>query len=123
MEQAKQLFDAVEHGAETGETPSDMTILISPTGEIQMLAECDWPLESLQAHRGAGMVFRISQRGDALRLEGRAGTRTCLFETAKPDGAVRSPLADRPEDLLRPVFLSPGLAGVNSSRLLPAARH
>jgi len=54
-----------------------------------MVADSDWPLDSLQAHHGARMAYRVSQRASIVRVEGRAGSRTCLFETAKPERAAR----------------------------------
>ena len=39
------------------------------------------------------MAFRVRHKDGNVRLEGRAGSRTCLFETAKPNGAVRLLLA------------------------------
>ena len=91
-----------------------------------MVAGCDWPLASLQAHRGAEMVYRISRRGDGVRLEGRAGCRTCLFETARPDGAARPLPAERPEDLIRPIvspapcFQAAALPQASPPSMLPA---
>ena len=120
MENAIEIFDAAEHSSAVGHELSQMTILISPTGGIQMLADSDWPLESLQAHRGARMVYRVSQQDRNVRLEGRAGSRTCLFETAKPDGAARSLLADKPENLIRPA-ITPMLRFATPALPLPAA--
>jgi len=121
LDHATELFDAIERCTKAGERPSEMTILVGPSGQINMLADCDWPLESLLEHRGAGMVYRISRHGEVVRLEGRAGTRTCLFETAKPDGAAPYPSAERPERLLRPAVFSPGPPLAASARLLQAA--
>jgi hypothetical protein len=115
------LFDAVERSTQSGFAPADWTILISESGGIEMLADCDWPLDTLQADRGAGMVYRISQQGEHVRLEGRAGQRTCLFETARPDGAARSLPANHAFDrLLRPTFLNPDLPVPVAPALLPA---
>ena len=86
---AVQILDAAENVARSGQTPSEMTILITPEGGIRMFAESDWPLDSLQAHHGAGMAYRVSQRASMVRVEGRAGSRTCLFETARPEWAAR----------------------------------
>jgi hypothetical protein len=66
-----------------------MTIVIGQEGGIRLIAETDWPLDSLQAHHGAQMVYRVRQQDGSLRLEGRAGTRTCLFESAKLNRAAR----------------------------------
>ena len=100
----------------SGHTPSDMTILITAEGGIRMVADSDWPLDSLQAHHGARMAYRVSQSASIVRVEGRAGSRTCLFETAKPERAARLLLNQLAELLSRPV------AGAAGSKLaLPPA--
>lgn len=107
LEHALEIFHAAERSAEAGPETSDWTILISPAGQITLVAACDWPLESLQAERGAQMVFRVSRQANKVRLEGRAGWRTCLFETARPDGVARVLPADPPDALLRGPIASP----------------
>lgn len=94
---AASIFEAAESLLKAGQDPTDMTIVIGQEGGIQLIAESDWPLDSLLAHHGAQMAYRVSQQDKSLRLEGRAGTRTCLFETAKLDGAARTLLADKAE--------------------------
>ncbi len=96
VDNAVQILDAAENAVRSGHTPSDMTILISAEGGIRMVADSDWPLESLQAHHGARMAYRVSQRASAVRVEGRAGSRTCLFETEKPERAARLLLNQSP---------------------------
>jgi hypothetical protein len=90
VDNALQILDAAESAIESGHTPSDMTILITPQGGIHMVADSDWPLDSLQAHHGAAMAYRVSQSAIIVRVEGRAGSRTCLFETGKPERAARA---------------------------------
>src|SRR5260370_11645411 len=65
-----------------------MTILINHEGGIRMVADSDWPLDSLQAHHGAKMAYRVSQSASVVRVEGRAGSRTCLYEASKPERAA-----------------------------------
>jgi hypothetical protein len=77
----------------TGHQLSNMTIVIGQEGGIRLIAESDWPLDTLQAHHGAQMVYRVRQQAETLRLEGRAGSRTCLFESEKLNGAARRLLA------------------------------
>ncbi len=60
-----------------------------------MVADSDWPLESLQAHHGAQMAFRVSQQETSVRVEGREGWKTCLLKTEKPDGVARRLLGSR----------------------------
>jgi hypothetical protein len=90
-----QILNAAESAVESGHTPSDMTILMTPQG-IRMIADSDWPLESLQLHHGAEMAYRVSQSAIKVRVEGRAGSRTCMFETAKPEQAARALLQTPP---------------------------
>jgi hypothetical protein len=90
---AESIFSAAEAALIAGHDPTDMTIVIGQEGGIRLIAQSDWPLDSLQAHYGAQMVYRVRQQADTLRLEGRAGSRTCLFETAKLNGAARNLLA------------------------------
>jgi hypothetical protein len=89
VDNAAQILDAAENGVRSGHTPSDMTILITQEGGIRMVADSDWPLDSLQAEYGAKMAYRVSQDAAVVRVEGRAGSRTCLFETEKPERAAR----------------------------------
>ena len=95
VDNAMQILNAAESAVESGHTPSDMTILMTPQG-IRMIADSDWPLESLQLHHGAEMAYRVSQSAIIVRVEGRAGARTCLFETAKPEQAARALLHTSP---------------------------
>jgi len=89
VENAVRILDAAESNVRAGHTPSDMTILIAPEGGIRLFANCDWPLESLKSHHGAKMAYRVSHNDAIVRVEGRADSRTCLFETAKPERAAR----------------------------------
>ena len=98
-ENAVQILDAAENASRAGETPSDMTILITQEGGIRLVADSDWPLESLRTHHGARMAYRVSQHESIVRVEGRAGSRTCLFETEKPERAARL-LLNRPANYL-----------------------
>ncbi len=86
---AAKIFDAAENACREGLTPSEMSILISPQGGIHIVAGNEWPLDSLQTHHGAQMAYRVTQHGGTVRVMGRAGSRTCLFEAAKPNGVAR----------------------------------
>lgn len=84
-----QLLEAAEGAVQAGHTPSDLTVLITEEGGIRMVTDSDWSLDALQLHHGARMAYRVSQTAAHVRVEGRAGSRTCLFETAKPERAAR----------------------------------
>ena len=89
VDNAMRLLEAAENAVQAGHTPSDVTVLITDEGGIRMVADSDWPLDTLQLHHGARMAYRVSQNAANVRVEGRAGSRTCLFETQKPERAAR----------------------------------
>lgn len=86
---AEEIFDVAHTNFLNGGPVSDLSILVGYDGAIRMVADSDWPLDTLSREHGAWMAYRVSQVTDRLRVEGRAGSRTCLFEAAKPDGAAR----------------------------------
>jgi hypothetical protein len=94
LENASRLFEIARNSAQTGAV-TDLSILIGHDGAIRVITASDWPLESLEAHHGSRMAFRVRHTQDRrVRLEGRAGSRTCLLEAAKPDGVARLLLAN-----------------------------
>jgi hypothetical protein len=81
-EHMQQLFDAAHAAASEAETPSEMTILIGQDDAICMIADSDWPLDSLALHRGAKSAYRITGASSgAIRVEGREGLRRCIMES------------------------------------------
>ena len=106
LDNAARILEAAESAVQSGQTPTDMTILITAEGGIRMVADSDWPLESLQLHHGAKMAYRVSQSAYVVRVEGRAGSRTCLFETEKPDRAARLLLNNSPSYWTGPRLLA-----------------
>ena len=125
LENAASIFAAAQSAASLG-TVTEFSILIGRDGAIRMVADSDWPLDSLRAHHGAEMAYRVCQTAEqAVRVEGRAGSRTCLFEAAKPDWAARLLLANPryyaalPDAALPAATPAPRPA--ETARLLPAA--
>jgi hypothetical protein len=88
-EQAREILDAAENASRKGLACSDMTILIDPEGHIRMLADSDWPLDSLVRHHGARSAYRVSEQMGSIRVEGRDGTRRCLLEIVAHPGIAR----------------------------------
>lgn len=107
VENAARIFEAAESAALSGRSVSDMTILISPSGAIRMVADSDWPLDSLQALHGAQMAYRVSQQQDTVRVQGRAGSSTCHFQTEKPQRIARLLLGGQPQYEIVPQALPP----------------
>ena len=75
--------------AESAGSGSNMTILINQEGAIHMIADSDWPLDSLTWHHGAKTAYRVSEQSGSVRVEGREGMRTCVMESAKPMQVAR----------------------------------
>jgi hypothetical protein len=115
LDNAEKLLQTAESVRDGGSVETDWTILYVPEEGIRMLANCDWPLESLQAHYGAQMVYRIQQQESMVRVEGRAGSRACLLESEKPNWAARRLLSNR-----RDYLLIPANSALTTKALLPA---
>jgi len=86
---AVEILAAAENTMKAGSVPSDLTILISAEGGIRLVADCDWPLESLRQFHGSSAAYRVRPLEDKVRVEGRAGSQTCVFETDRPASAAR----------------------------------
>lgn len=88
-EHIQQLLDAAQSATTQGETCSEMTILIGQDNGIHMIANSDWPLDSLALDRGARSAYRISGADGTIRVEGREGLRHCVMETTSPARTAR----------------------------------
>lgn len=95
LENAANLLDAAECAVQCGVTPSHLTILLGCEGGLRMIADSDWPLDSLQAHHGASAVYRITRESERVLVEGREGLRTCRLETPNPARAAKMILGAR----------------------------
>ncbi|HXG35183.1 MAG TPA: hypothetical protein VNJ11_17595 [Bryobacteraceae bacterium] len=79
-------LDNAERLLETAAAPGgilerpEWVVLVGPDSAIRMLAETDWPLESLRLHHGARMAYRVSRTQGKVRVEGRADRRSCILE-------------------------------------------
>lgn len=108
MENAEKLLSAAESAMHSGHSPTEMSILISSEGRIRMVADSDWPLDSLQTLHGAKTAYRLSHSDQKVRIDGREGSRTCQFETKDMRHAARMLLSGAPNYSL--------LAGHSSAR-------
>lgn len=89
VEHAQEILEA----AESAGASSDLTILMGPEG-IRMIADSDWPLDSLLLHHGAQSAYRVSGERGAVRVEGRDGSRRCVLESRR-NATVRALLCSR----------------------------
>jgi hypothetical protein len=89
VEHAQSILDAAEAAVSRGEACSAMTILIGGEGGIHMIADSDWPLDSLAVNHGARSAYRVSERDGLVRVEGREGDRRCVLESRTPAAVAR----------------------------------
>jgi hypothetical protein len=73
-----------------------MTILVGPEGYIRMVADSDWPLESLARHHGAQSAYRVNERRGSIRVEAREKTRYCVLESVAHSHVARLLLERNP---------------------------
>ena len=83
-EQAEEIFRA----AQSAGTASEMTILLGGDG-VRLIADSDWPLDSLLWHHGAKTAYRVSELNGRIRVEGREGATRCVLESARPQAVAR----------------------------------
>jgi hypothetical protein len=76
---AERLLETAANPARLIQQP-EWVVLVGPGSAIRMLAETDWPLESLRLHHGALMAYRISHAHGKVRVEGQADRRSCVLE-------------------------------------------
>jgi hypothetical protein len=88
-EHVQQLLDAAQSATSSGETCSEMTILIGQDNGIHMIAASDWPLDSLALDRGAKAAYRVTGQDGRIRVEGLEGSRHCVMEANHPARTAR----------------------------------
>jgi hypothetical protein len=89
-EHMQEIFDGAVAAARAGGRPSDVTILIGQDNAISMIADSDWPLDSLALERGAKSAYRVSgSPAGSIRVEGREGLRHCVMEAEDPARTAR----------------------------------
>ncbi|MEP7366275.1 MAG: hypothetical protein ABI972_23705 [Acidobacteriota bacterium] len=81
--------------AESGGVETGYSLLIGRDGSLHMVADSDWPLDSLAAHHGAERAYRVSQQGPQVCVEGRAGARNCKV-SSEPMAAVARRMLSSP---------------------------
>ena len=82
IDNAVHILEAAENVMLTGQTPSPVSILLGHEGGIHIIADSDWPLDSLQREYGAQAAYRVSPLSGRVSVDGREGSRTCHLESA-----------------------------------------
>jgi hypothetical protein len=60
-----------------------------------MVADSDWPLESLAREAGAAMAYRVSVNGSHVSVDGLSAGRRCAIQSEPPAAIFRRLLPDR----------------------------
>ena len=84
IDDAVEILPAAESVMGTGQTPGQYSILLGLGGGIRMIADSDWPLDSLQREYGANTAYRVSTSDGRVKVDGNHGNRTCHFEATPP---------------------------------------
>jgi hypothetical protein len=74
---------------------TNWTILTGGPGGIRMIADSDWPLDSLQAHTGAAAAYRVHRRGGEVMVEGRSAHQALAVRSTPPAQVARFLLGAR----------------------------
>jgi hypothetical protein len=88
IDNGARIFEAAQNVMNTGEMPSDYTIVMGAQGGITMIADSDWPLDSLLREHGAGMAYRVKPGKDRVSVDGQDGNSSCHFEAVSPAQAA-----------------------------------
>ena len=107
IDNGAKIFEAAQNVMNTGEMPSDYTIVMGAEGGITMIANSDWPLDSLLRENGGGTAYRIKPAADRVIVDGREGSSTCHFEAMSPTETARLVLNAFPVSY---TFVQPALA-------------
>ena len=95
---------------------SEWTILRRDDGGLEMISGSNWSPEALRIDRGALEVYQVTRQGNTIRVEGRAGLRSCRLETAARQRPARLLPFSPPT-----YFVMEDPFRASSARLLPAA--
>ena len=75
--------------AESNPDGTNWTILTGAPGGIRMIANSDWPLDSLQVDSGADAVYRIHRHAGQVTVEGRSAHQSCALRSDPPARIAR----------------------------------
>ncbi len=95
LDNAARIFEGGQSAVQAGCLESAWTVLIAREGGIRMVADSDWPLESLARESGAEMAYRVSVTGAHIQVDGLTGGRRCNLHSEPPASTFRRLLPDR----------------------------
>ena len=95
LDNAARILAGGQSAVQAGCSGSAWTVLITREGGIRMVADSDWPLESLARESGADMAYRVSVNGSRINVDGLSHGRRCALQSEPPAAAFRRLLPDR----------------------------
>lgn len=84
-----QNAESILETAQSSVDGANWTILTGGPGGIRMIADSDWPLDSLQAHTGAAAAYRVHRRGGEVLVEGRSAHQMLAVRSTPPAQVAR----------------------------------
>jgi hypothetical protein len=88
-QRAAELLETAASAAARGEAFSEMTVLVDQRGGLRLIANSDWPLDSLAMHHGARSAYRVARDSTGIRVVAQESGRTCVMESRDPGRVAR----------------------------------
>ena len=95
LDNAARILAGGQSAVQAGYTESAWTVLIAREGGIRMVANSDWPLDSLARESGAEMAYRVSVSGEQVAVDGLSHGRRCAIRSEPAAATFRRLLPDR----------------------------
>jgi hypothetical protein len=95
LDNAARIFEGGQFAVQAGCSESAWTVLIAREGGIRMVADSDWPLDTLARESGAEMAYRVSVSGSQIHVDGLSHGRRCALQSEPAATTFRRLLPDR----------------------------
>lgn len=95
LDNAARILAGGQSAVQAGCNESAWTVLIAREGGVRMVANSDWPLDTLARESGAEMAYRVSVSGSHVSVDGLSRGRRCTVQSESPSAAFRRLLPDR----------------------------
>lgn len=95
LDNAARILEGGQSAVQAGCNQSAWTVLIARGGGVRMVADSDWPLETLARESGAEMAYRVSVTSTHVSVDGLSAGRRCALQSEPPAALFRRLLPDR----------------------------
>ncbi len=83
LETAARILDGAKSAVQIGHYEPVWTVLTGGLCGIRMIADTDWPLESLRRENSADCAFRVTVTRTNVAVDGVSRTSRCRLEAAR----------------------------------------